>query len=589
MSGTLFCNVRASLARLHIGVYARTNLSTIPLRRFSSGPVVSMAAIEEAGLPTVLDLWDDVTPPTPLEATSAELDKSRKREDSSNSTAKFQLAPAVAYGPPYSPTRRAAEGDIVSIAPMMDWTDRHYRYMMRLLTRRTRLYTEMVVDNTLLYAKHADEYLRFDPVERPIACQLGGSDPNTLAAAAMMVEAAGYDEINLNCGCPSPRVAGKGCFGAALMFSPELVRDCVAAMMASVKIPITVKCRLGADSMDTFEEFRHFVEIVSQSGCKHFIIHARKAILKGLDPKGNRTVPKLKYDWVQRLSLEFPHLRISINGGITSWEQTEQLLRLTRVSSPDSAPTIDQLPPLAAEISAGGGADGHDSGTKAGDDECGAAAALTDAASPPRPRAGSSASAGDAADEPSVQPTDAGSYAARYGRDFTRFQRLKADKAKHDAIVGRIPNSQFHAAVGHALAPAPAMYGTQHTIIDSVMIGRAAYNNAWIFADVDRRFFGVENPGYSRREVISKYIEYCDSVMAAAPAGGEKMPIRFYRPFELAKPLIGLFAGEYGSGHFRKTMSQLIQEQHWEFKPAVLEALKCIPDAVLDERPPAGL
>ena len=179
---------------------------------------------------------------------------------------------------------------------MMEWTTTHYRVFMRLLSRRTRLYTEMYVANTLLHSPHAAAFLRFSATEHPIALQLGGSDPDALARAARMGEDAGYDEVNLNCGCPSPRVAGKGAFGAALMFSPELVRDCCAAMSRAVSIPVTVKCRLGADGMNSYEEFASFVATVASggSGVTHFIVHARHCILKGLDPKANRTIPPLR-------------------------------------------------------------------------------------------------------------------------------------------------------------------------------------------------------------------------------------------------------------------------------------------------------
>lgn len=225
-----------------------------------------------------------------------------------------------------------AYGDLLSVAPMMEITDRHFRYFWRLLSKRSVLWTEMVVDSALLFSDKTDGFLRFNEEEHPIVCQLGGSEPATLARAAAMVKAAGYDGINLNCGCPSPRVAGRGLFGAALMFEPELVRDCVAAMREATgdSIPISIKCRLGADGMDSYEAFARFIAIVSSGGAQHFVVHARKCLLRGLSPKDNRTVPPLRYHWVQRAALEFPHLRIGINGGVATLTDAATLLLLQR-------------------------------------------------------------------------------------------------------------------------------------------------------------------------------------------------------------------------------------------------------------------
>ncbi|KAK2078715.1 hypothetical protein QBZ16_003555 [Prototheca wickerhamii] len=217
---------------------------------------------------------------------------------------------------------------LLSVAPMMDWTDLHYRQLARLISRHTWLYTEMVVDKTLLHNPDHDRFLWFPPEQRPIVCQLGGSDPASLAAAARIVAAYGYDEINLNVGCPSDRVAGAGCFGAALMLRPELVAECCAAMAAAVDIPVTVKCRLGVDDRDSYDNLVRFVHTVStQSPVTHFIMHARKAHLKGLNPHQNRTVPPLRYHWVWALKRDFPHLTFSLNGGVPDLEAVEAALR----------------------------------------------------------------------------------------------------------------------------------------------------------------------------------------------------------------------------------------------------------------------
>ena len=202
----------------------------------------------------------------------------------------------------------------LSVAPMMDWTDRHDRYFLRLISPNALLYTEMVTTGALIHGDYK-RFLEFDPFEHPVALQLGGSDPEQLAHCARLGEAFGYDEINLNVGCPSDRVQS-GRFGACLMLEPKLVADCVAAMCAEVKIPVTVKCRIGVDENDSYEEFTRFVKTVSAAGCSVFIVHARKAWLNGLSPKQNREIPPLRYDVVKQLKQDYPNLTIILNGGI---------------------------------------------------------------------------------------------------------------------------------------------------------------------------------------------------------------------------------------------------------------------------------
>ncbi|MDH3342115.1 MAG: tRNA dihydrouridine(20/20a) synthase DusA [Gammaproteobacteria bacterium] len=213
----------------------------------------------------------------------------------------------------------------VSIAPMMAWTDRHARYFLRLISKRTMLYTEMVTTGALIHGdRHG--FLRYHADEHPIVLQLGGSQPDDLTECAVMAEEAGYDEVNINVGCPSDRVK-KGRFGAGLMAEPELVAECVAAMRNKVNIPVTVKCRIGIDDMDEETALDEFVGIVAAAGCEHFIVHARKAWLQGLSPKENRDVPPLNYDVVYRLKQARPELRITINGGIKSVEAMQQHLK----------------------------------------------------------------------------------------------------------------------------------------------------------------------------------------------------------------------------------------------------------------------
>jgi tRNA-dihydrouridine synthase A len=204
----------------------------------------------------------------------------------------------------------------VSIAPMMDRTDRHYRYFMRQITRHTLLYTEMITTAALLHGDR-DKLLGFSEAEKPLVLQLGGDAPAQLAACARLAEDWGYTEVNLNVGCPSDRVQ-YGHFGACLMAQPLLVAHCVEAMHQATTLPVTVKHRIGIDDLDRYEDMANFVHVVAQAGCDRFIVHARKAVLQGLSPRENRTVPPLRYDDVYRLKADFPTLRIEINGGITT-------------------------------------------------------------------------------------------------------------------------------------------------------------------------------------------------------------------------------------------------------------------------------
>ena len=204
---------------------------------------------------------------------------------------------------------------------MMDWTDRHCRVFHRILSRHARLYTEMVTADAVLRGDR-DRLLGFSPVEHPVALQLGGSDPDKLAAAAAIGEGFGYDEINLNVGCPSDRVQ-EGRFGACLMAEPALVADCIAAMRRRVAIPVTVKCRIGIDDQDQEQDFSRFVDVIASAGCSVFVVHARKAWLKGLSPKENREIPPLDYGRVYRLKSNRPDLTIVLNGGIETLDAAE--------------------------------------------------------------------------------------------------------------------------------------------------------------------------------------------------------------------------------------------------------------------------
>ena len=227
------------------------------------------------------------------------------------------------HSSPYAASAR------LSVAPMMDWTDRHCRVFHRLLAPHARLYTEMVHANAVVLGDR-ERLLGFDPVEHPLALQLGGSEPALLAQAARIGAEWGYDEVNLNCGCPSDRVQA-GRFGACLMREPALVADAVAAMVAAATVdgravPVTVKCRLGVDDDQDYERFAGFIDTVAAAGCTTFVVHARNAWLQGLSPKENREIPPLRYEWAWRLKRERPDLQVLVNGGIASADQVQQHL-----------------------------------------------------------------------------------------------------------------------------------------------------------------------------------------------------------------------------------------------------------------------
>ena len=212
----------------------------------------------------------------------------------------------------------------LSVAPMLDWTDRHCRYFHRLLTKETLLYTEMVTTGAIIHGKQ--DFLAYNEEENPVALQLGGCNPEDMARCAALAQERGYNEVNINVGCPSDRVQN-GSFGACLMAEPQLVAECVEAMRSATILPVTVKSRIGIDDLDSYDALVNFIEVVSSAGCETFIVHARKAWLSGLSPKQNREVPPLRYDIVQQIKQDFPQLEIIINGGVTGLEQTKELLQ----------------------------------------------------------------------------------------------------------------------------------------------------------------------------------------------------------------------------------------------------------------------
>lgn len=221
-------------------------------------------------------------------------------------------------------TARLTTAHRFCVAPMMDWSDRHCRYFWRLLTKQSLLYTEMITTGALLFGD-APYHLKYNNAEHPIAVQLGGNDPKDLAAAAKLCEQAGYDEVNLNVGCPSDRVKS-GAFGASLMNQPQIVADCIKAMRDAVSIPVTIKCRIGVDDDDSYAALCNFIDINQRAGCSLFIVHARKAWLTGLSPKQNREIPPLNYPRVYSIKQDFPNLQIVLNGGLKTLGTCQQAL-----------------------------------------------------------------------------------------------------------------------------------------------------------------------------------------------------------------------------------------------------------------------
>lgn len=341
--------------------------------------------------------------------------------------------------PSYSPP-------LFSVAPMMDYTDNHFRTLARLLTRHAWLYTEMVVADTIVHQeRNLDRFLEFPEMQHPIVLQVGGSDVATLARATRLAHAYGYDEINLNCGCPSDKVAGHGCFGARLMLDPKLVGHAMAAIAENCDVPVSVKCRIGVDDAESYDELCTFVDTVTTlSPTRHFVIHARKAILKGISPEANRRIPPLKYDYVFALMRDFPHVKFTINGGIIAIGQVEAALKM-------------------------------------------------------------------------------------------------------------------------------GVYG--------VMVGRASYNSPWsLLARVDSDFYGIQGPSRTRREILSAYEEYADSVLGKYGPGRPNVR-------HTVKPLLHLFHAEQGAGLWRRAVDGALRDCG-SCSELLKRTLSVLPEHVLDSLPP---
>lgn len=333
----------------------------------------------------------------------------------------------------------------ISIAPMVDWTDPHYRMLMRGITRKTVLYTEMVVDDTVINTPSLDFMVGREIDPEPSVIQLGGSNPEALAKAVERCEEYSqgrFGEINLNCGCPSQRVAKK-CFGAKLMLEPELVREIVNQMQRRASVPVTVKCRIGVDEQDSYPQLTHFIRCAHEGGARKFIIHARKCLLNGLTTKQNRDIPPLHYEVVHRLAQDFPDLTFVINGGIQSFEQATEHFSDFNFNLADTP-----LSPLAP---------------------------------------------------------------------LYRANAIHTTVANAEVIpVSSINASTSSTAVDIGGSDASILQSLQHELheklpgIHGAMIGRAAYQNPLLFVTADSTFYGVKDPCLTRRQILERYIQYCE-------------------------------------------------------------------------------
>ncbi|KAA0156727.1 hypothetical protein FNF29_00838 [Cafeteria roenbergensis] len=409
---------------------------------------------------------------------------------------------------------------MLSIAPMMEYTDNSFRDMARTVTKRTRLYTEMVVSGTLWFNEaRIDEALRFGAEQHPVALQVGGSDPLLLAHAAALGALYGYDEVNLNCGCPSERVASAGCFGAAMMLRPELVRECCEAMIEAVRLvgkadacAVTVKCRLGADDMDSYEEYRSFADQVAAAGVRHLIVHARKCWLAGLNPKDNRNVPPLRPEWVLRLAAEEraapSGMRISLNGHVRTLREAAHLLRLQ--PAPEKSPSELEAAREAEGPNGAATAPAAAAAAAPASDAGAGAPGVTSAAPGPFSAGLVRPPAVKAVKRPSSDGDSPALGPQRKRSKQTRFDKLVSGTATrlYDGPVlwappleAPPPPPASSLVAGGASLPCT----DRSPLLDSVMVGRGAYD-LWRFADADRAVFGEANPPLTRGQAIRRYL-----------------------------------------------------------------------------------
>jgi tRNA dihydrouridine synthase A len=390
---------------------------------------------------------------------------------------------------------------MISVAPMIGWTDKNYRYLIRQITKQCVLYTEMVMDNALLHNPlKLDDFIDYDPVvEPPLVLQLGGNDPEKLGQAVELCEnykGPHFTEINLNCGCPSNK-AKKAGFGAELMLEPELVRQIVYEMKRkSTEADITVKCRIGTNQRNSWEELVEFVEACKQGGVRKMIVHSRICILCGLSPAQNRSVPPLRYDVTHSLVRAFPEMTFVLNGGLRTFEEVDSHLGLL---DPSESFTNEGIPPPEVP---------HCNCSAKNESELGQQF-------PPPPH----------------HSLNSGSF------------------IENDHFP---PPSPFSFPLPPSDSSSQSLLWSVTPPVHGVMIGREAYHNPWLLADVDRRYYHTANPGLSRRDVLERYLEYCDRAQ-------DRGEFKALTPI-LCRPLHNYFHNHSRNGLYKRRFDELIKE-----------------------------
>ena len=479
-------------------------------------------------------------------------------------------------------SRASKDGFELSVAPMMAWTNRHYRYLARLLSKRTLLYTEMICTATILHRQEdLDNFLGYDEIEHPIAIQLGGADPEEMKIAAIIAEKWGYDEIDINVGCPSDKVAGAGCFGASLMLDHgQRVAEVVKTVLPAVTVPVTIKCRLGADDVDSYEDLLQFVENLSNVGVTHFIVHARKCLLNGFTPTQNRTVPPLRYDWVHRVAREYPHLEFSINGGFKTIEQVlgqrneprrkvtdlamEEKEKENEMENEMEKEKEESIRTTRREHQRGEDKDGEERG------------------------------AGGERGERERREEEKG------GETTGRVEKGGQDKGNDTSVTTSITSSkidyenddddddqQKNSSVTVISTPLGDIQ--EKALLRGVMVGRAAYQSPWILSDVDRLLYDDVNQNLSRREVMHRYIVYGELYMKneylIRNSNSTKSTVR-----ALLKPLFWMFKGLQNGSMFRRTLElECNVKPMLTFRGIVEKGMSVMSPTVLDRRPSDGV
>jgi tRNA dihydrouridine synthase A len=430
---------------------------------------------------------------------------------------------------------------MISVAPMIGWTDKNYRFLIRQLTKQTTLYTEMVMDNALLHnPTKLDDFIDFDPfVEPPLVLQLGGNDPEKLAQAVEICEnyspsgavgtitreggtTGNFSEINLNCGCPSNK-AKKAGFGAELMLEPNLVRQIVTQMIRrSSNTEITVKCRIGTNKRNSWEELVEFVEACHQGGVKKIVVHSRICVLCGLSPAQNRSIPPLRYDVTHGLVKRFPEMKFVLNGGLRSYGEIDRHLGVEMRGGEGGESWVDE--------EGGGGGGGEQEGMTQPHCQCDQYDSTTSA--PPLPFSTSSPLF-DLENYPPLSP---------FSNPLPPPSPCLLWSASATASASTSVNASTSASAT-SMSSFP---------VHGVMIGREAYHNPWLLADMDRRYYQTPNPSLSRREVLEEYLKYCDRAQ-------ERGEFKALTPL-LCRPLHNYFHGHSKNSLYKRHFDELIKE-----------------------------